>query len=92
MYILLYYIASQPFLQVGRGPMDWLLVTKIHHMDMIVLALFIVCLYSQCPHVICYSVDQGIYEIPDGCDFRPLGRAGKRGGPRGSGNCYERYD
>ena len=46
MYILLYYIASQPFLQVGRGPMDWLLVTKIHHMDMIVLALFIVYIHN----------------------------------------------
>ena len=50
------------------------------------------CLCSQCTHVICHSVDQGIYEIPDGCDFRPLGRAGKRGRPKGSGNCYERYD
>ena len=50
------------------------------------------CLHSRCKHVIRHSLDQGIHEIPDGCDFRPLGRAGKRGRPKGSGNCYERYD
>ena len=50
------------------------------------------CLYSQCKHVIRYGVDQGIHEIPDGCDFRPLGRAGKRRRPKGSGDCCERCD
>jgi hypothetical protein len=48
------------------------------------------CLYGMCKHVIRYSVDNGMFEIPDGLDFRPLKPAAKRGKPKKkSGKSYE---
>ena len=43
-------------------------------------------------HVICYSVDKREFPIPNGCDFRPLKQAAKRGRPKGSRNSYIRED
>jgi len=49
-------------------------------------------LYSQCKHVIRYSIEQGVHKIPNGLDFRPLGQAGKFRRPKGTGNYYSWYN
>ena len=40
------------------------------------------CLYGMCKHVIRYSIDNDMFEIPDGLDFRPLKPTAKQGKPK----------